>query len=312
MTSDSKNVGPDAGKITASHDEVFTSNQSPVTSHRAACLTVDLGFIGYTQAYELQQRVVAAVKASIGLAPFFTSHHSPGTTPATSHVMLLCEHPHVITLGRNGKREHLLASDRVLQQKGVEYHVTHRGGDITYHGPGQIVGYPILNLGAIRRDVGWYVRMLEETMIRTSADFGIAAHREPGKTGIWVASGAEEKDSPQRSPREGGDTVEYASPAEKLGAIGVHLSRWVTSHGFAYNVSTDLRYFDLIVPCGISDRKATSLEKILRRSVERPEVVAGVVKHFSEIFGLEIIATSREELFESLQRFEQQPVAIPA
>ena len=169
-------------------------------------------------------------------------------------VLLLCEHPHVITMGRNAKRENLLASDRVLQQKNVELHSTDRGGDITYHGPGQIVAYPILNLAAFRRDVGWYVRMLEETMIRATADFGITAEREPGKTGIWVSGSIAE------------------NPAEKLGAIGVHLSRWITSHGFAYNVSTDLRYFDLIVPCGIADRKATSLEKILSRRVDRDQI----------------------------------------
>src|SRR6202451_4466679 len=128
-----------------------------------ACWIVDLGFIGYEESCELQKRVVAARKAD-----------------AIGDVLLLCEHPHVITLGRSGKREHLLASDRVLQQKGVEFHASDRGGDITYHGPGQIVGYPILNLAAIRRDVGWYMRMLEETMIRAAADSGILAEREPG------------------------------------------------------------------------------------------------------------------------------------
>src|SRR5581483_3738574 len=120
--------------------------------------------------------------------------------------------------------------------------------------------YPILHLGAIRRDVVWYVRMLEEAMIRTTAGFGIAAYREAGKTGIWVRSGAKRDSSAALAARA-------ESAAEKLGAIGVHISRWVTSHGFAYNVSTDLRYFDLIVPCGIADRKATSLEKLLQRSV---------------------------------------------
>jgi lipoyl(octanoyl) transferase len=237
------------------------------------CLTIDLGLIGYGEAAALQKRLVAARKASVVL-----------------DVLLLCEHPHVITLGRSGKREHLLASDRVLKQKGVEFHSTDRGGDITYHGPGQIVGYPILNLAAIRRDVGWYVRMLEETMIRAAADFGILAEREPGKTGIWVG---------------GGDQV------EKLGAIGVHLSRWVTSHGFAYNVSTDLRYFDLIVPCGIAGRKAISLEKLLGRRVDCSEVAAAIGKHFGEVFGLEMKPTSREELFGDLQGFEQ-PVAMSA
>src|SRR6201993_3217234 len=131
------------------------------------CLTIDLGLIGYAEAYALQKRIVAARKAD-----------------AMEDVLLLCEHPHVITQGRNGKREHLLVSEHVLRQKGMEFYETSRGGDITYHGPGQIVGYPIVKLGEIRRDVVWYVRMLEEAMIRATAEFDITAVREPGKTGI--------------------------------------------------------------------------------------------------------------------------------
>jgi lipoyl(octanoyl) transferase len=231
------------------------------------CQIVDLGSIGYAKAYALQKRVVAARKAG-----------------AIEDTLLLCEHPHVITLGRNGKRENLLASEQVLRQKGVEFHSTDRGGDITYHGPGQIVGYPILNLGAIRRDVVWYVRMLEEAMIRATAEFGVAAERVAGKTGIWVGSGGRE---------------------EKLAAIGVHISRWVTSHGFAYNVSTDLRNFDLIVPCGIADRKATSLEKLLGRNVEEKEVAPRIAKHLGELLGLEMMETTKKELFEELEHAEQ-------
>src|SRR3989454_4860885 len=231
------------------------------------CLTIDLGLIGYAEAYALQKRIVAARKAEV-----------------IEDVLLLCEHPHVITQGRSGKWEHLLASSHVLRQKGVEYYETSRGGDITYHGPGQIVGYPILNLGAIRRDVVWYVRMLEEAMIRATSEFGITAERVAGKTGIWVKSGDTE---------------------EKLAAIGVHISRWVTSHGFAYNVSTDLRYFDLIVPCGIADRKATSLEKLLGRNVEEKEVAPQIAKHLGELLGLEMKETSRRELLEKLERAEQ-------
>src|SRR5215510_16569443 len=156
---------------------------------------VDLGLIGYAEAYALQKRIVAARKAD-----------------AIEDVLLVCEHPHVITQGRNGKREHLLVGEPVLRQKDVEFYETSRGGDITYHGPGQIVAYPILNLGEIRRDVVWYVRMLEEAMIRATAEFGIVAVREPGKTGVWVKDGA---------------STSHES-AEKLGAIGVHISRWVT------------------------------------------------------------------------------------
>ena len=236
-----------------------------------ACSIVDVGLIAYAEAWELQKRVVAARKAG-----------------AIEDVLLFCEHPHVITLGRSGNRANLLASESVLHQKGVEFFATSRGGDITYHGPGQIVGYPILNLGAIRRDVVWYVRTLEEAMIRATADLGIAAHREPGKTGIWVH--ADEVADQQ---------------AEKLAAIGVHISRWVTSHGFAYNVATDLRYFELMVPCGIADRKATSLEKLLGRRVSLQEIRPLLVKQVCEVFGLTVRTEEPAELFAKLAAFEQ-------
>ncbi|HXE36238.1 MAG TPA: lipoyl(octanoyl) transferase LipB [Verrucomicrobiae bacterium] len=250
------------------------------------CQIIELGLIGYAEAYALQKRVVAARKAD-----------------AIGDVLLLCEHTPVITQGRNGKREHLLVSENVLRQRNVEFHESSRGGDVTYHGPGQLVGYPILQLGAIRKDVVWYVRMLEEVMIRTSAEFGISAHREEGKTGIWVAD--EEKDFTQSSGREEG-----IAP-EKLGAIGVHISRWVTSHGFAYNVATDLRNFDLIVPCGIVGRRATSLEKLLGRAVSVSDIRPRMVRHFGDVFGLEMKAESREELLEKLEIAEQM-IAVPA
>jgi len=237
------------------------------------CHIVDLRLIGYAEALGFQKRTVAARKAGV-----------------IEDLLLLCEHPHVITQGRNGKREHLLVSDHVLRQKGVEYYETGRGGDITYHGPGQIVGYPILNLGTIRRDVVWYVRTLEEAMIRATAEFGITAERIAGKTGIWVRTGNTE---------------------EKLAAIGVHISRWVTSHGFAYNVSTDLRNFELIVPCGIADRKATALEKLLGRNIEQKEVAPRIAKHLGELFGLEMRESSKKELLEKLERAELQ-LAVPA
>jgi lipoate-protein ligase B len=220
------------------------------------CLLIDLGLVGYADALALQKSLVAARKAE-----------------AVPDVLLLCEHPHVITLGRNGRREHLHATDAVLRQSGVEFHATDRGGDITYHGPGQIVGYPILNLEAIRRDVVWYVRRLEETLIRATAGFGVAAQRVEGKTGVWVRGGQGE---------------------EKLAAIGVHISRWVTSHGFAYNVATDLRYFDLIVPCGIAGCRVTSLERLLGRAVPRAEAVARIAAPFGEVFGLEMQPAARE------------------
>ena len=234
---------------------------------------IDLGLIAYAEAWELQKRLVAARKASL-----------------IEDVLLFCEHPHVITQGRSGNRANLLAGENVLRQKGVEYFETTRGGDITYHGPGQIVGYPILNLGAIRRDVVWYVRSLEEAMIRATTEFGINATRVPGKTGLWVGQPGSE---------------------QKLAAIGVHISRWVTSHGFAYNVATDLRYFELIVPCGIADRKATSLEKLLGRNVSLGEIKPLFAKRLGEVFGLTIRTATREELFEKLQESEQD-LPVPA
>ncbi len=231
-------------------------------------LITDLGLLSWSDAYALQQRIVAARKAG-----------------AIDDVILFCEHPHVLTLGRNASQKNLLASENVLRQKNVELRETNRGGDITYHGPGQVVGYPILNLDPIRRDVHWYVRTLEEAMIRTSADFGISAYRIPGKTGIWV-----------QPPGN--------IPEEKLAAIGVHISRWVTSHGFAFNVSTDLRYFDLIIPCGIADRKATSLEKLLHRNVTLAEVRPRLAHHLAQLFSLDPREVALLELLATLDAVE--------
>lgn len=234
----------------------------------APLLIADLGLLSWDATYALQQRLVTARKAG-----------------GIDDVLLFCQHPHVLTLGRNADRKNLLASEHVLRQKGVELHETNRGGDITYHGPGQIVGYPILDLDGIRRDVHWYVRTIEEGMIRASADFGVTAYRLAGKTGIWV-----------QPPGE--------IPEEKLAAIGVHISRWVTSHGFAYNVSTDLRFFDLIIPCGIADRKATSLEKLLHRNVSLPEIQLRLTHHLAELFSRSVKIIAKDELVSRLEESE--------
>ncbi|MFZ0641691.1 MAG: lipoyl(octanoyl) transferase LipB [Candidatus Acidiferrales bacterium] len=230
---------------------------------RPICCVVNLGLVPYGPACALQTCLVEARKAG-----------------AIPDVLLLCEHPHVITLGRNGKREHLRANERLLAQMNVTFHPSDRGGDITYHGPGQIVGYPILDLAQHRRDVRWYVNQLEEVMIRASADFDVAARRVPDLHGIWVDTAAGE---------------------EKLAALGVHLSRWVTSHGFAYNVSTDLRYFDLIVPCGIPGKRATSLERVLDRAVSSEEIRPKLISHFGQIFDREMITMPRAALEEKLE-----------
>jgi len=223
--------------------------------------------IHYAEASELQRQLVEARK--VGAIP---------------DVLLLCEHPHVITLGRNGHREHLRASEHILAQMNVEFHPTDRGGDITYHGPGQIVGYPILDLAEHRRDIRWYVDALEEVMIRASGDFGVAARRREGCRGVWVDSSSSRALS---GPPAG---------EEKLGALGVHLSRWVTSHGFAYNVSTDLRFYDLIVPCGIVGKGVTSLEHVLGRAISSDQVSPRLISHFADVFGCSMETASRDAL----------------
>src|SRR3954454_4161260 len=186
------------------------STRSTVYLSMRECCLRELGRVGYGEALELQQQLASQRKR--GLIP---------------DQLLLLEHPHVITLGRNGHIENLLAGDDILSRAGIAFHPTDRGGDFTYHGPGQLVGYPILDLRDWKRDVGAYVRAVEETIILTLADYGIEGGRIPTLTGVWV-------------------------DGRKIAAIGVHLSRWVTSHGFALNVNTDLSYFQYIVPCGLS------------------------------------------------------------
>jgi len=203
-----------------------------------------LGLVEYQAALDLQAGLVEQRKQ--GLIP---------------DQLLLLEHPHVITLGARNRtsRDHVLETPEALALKGVGLFETGRGGDVTYHGPGQLVGYPILELPVDRRDVHRYVRDLEDVLIQAVSDFGIVAARVPGLTGIWV-----------------GD--------RKLAAIGVRISRWVTSHGFALNVSTDLSHFDLIVPCGITDKGVTSMERLLGRPVPMDEVAQAVVRRFERVF----------------------------
>jgi lipoyl(octanoyl) transferase len=184
-------------------------------------------------------------------------------------LLLLLQHPAVITLGvkGDGGRSNVVATSERLSELGIAVEETGRGGDVTYHGPGQIVGYPIVDLRPDRQDVHRYVRDLEEVMIRTCADYGLEAGRIAGLTGTWLRT----------------DGV-----AEKIGAIGVRISRWITSHGFAFNVSTRLDHFQLIVPCGISDRGVTSLEQATRRTIPIDEVEARVISHFASVFDREL------------------------
>ena len=214
------------------------------------CHILQLGLIGYASAWDLQRRLVEMRKAE-----------------AIPDVLLLCEHPHVITLGRNGKREHLRASDELLREMGIEFCHTDRGGDITYHGPGQLVGYPIIKLLPGRQDIRQYVRDLQEVLIRAVRDFGVEAEPRGGDyVGVWVGQ-------------------------KKLAAIGIRISRWVTMHGFALNVTTDLQYFQLIVPCGISPDSGhgvTSLHQLTGKQFALQEVAERVTHHFGEVFNRSI------------------------
>jgi lipoyl(octanoyl) transferase len=204
------------------------------------------GLVDYASGLALQQERIAERKA--------------GTIPDT---LILLQHPHVYTLGRNARRENMLVSPQFLKSRGAEVYETDRGGDVTYHGPGQLVGYPIIDLTAHRRDIAWYMRSLEEVLIRMAADYGIEAGRLPGATGVWVGN-------------------------EKLAAMGVHISRWVTSHGFALNVNTDLSYFQWIVPCGLRNKGVTSLEKLLGRRLEMDAVAHRLIEAFGDVFSLKM------------------------
>src|SRR5512138_212544 len=203
-----------------------------------------LGRVPYAEALALQRELVDERRAD-----------------RIGDLLLFVEHPHVLTLGvrGDGGRSHILASAEALASRGVEVHETGRGGDITYHGPGQIVGYPIVDLRPDRCDVHRYVRDLEDVLIRTARDYGIDAGRVEGLTGVWVGR-------------------------DKLAAIGVRIARWITSHGFALNVTTDLDYFNLIVPCGIPERGVTSIARLLGRPVDRADVEERIAAHFSEVF----------------------------
>jgi lipoyl(octanoyl) transferase len=210
--------------------------------------------MGYGDAVDLQRALVEERQA--------------GRIPDT---LLLLEHPHVLTLGvrRGGGRANILATPDTLRERGVTIHETGRGGDVTYHGPGQLVGYPIIDLRPDRQDVHRYVRDLEDVLIRTCGDFSVPAERLEGLTGVWV-----------RHPTRG---------LEKIAAIGVRIARWVTSHGFALNINTDLDYFSLIVPCGIRERGVTSLQQRLGRAVAEDVVVESLVQHFGRVFAREVI-----------------------
>lgn len=223
----------------------------------------DLGQIDYQQAWDYQHEVLDAM-VEIKRA---NRKVEEGERVPQINKLLFCEHAPVYTLGKSGSMEHLLLQEPELKAKGIAFYKINRGGDITYHGPGQIVGYPIFDLECFFTDVHKYVRFLEEVVIRTLAEYGIAAGREEGYTGVWLSA-------------------TEVLPKRKICAIGVHLRRWITMHGFAFNINTDLAYFNNIIPCGIneSDKAVTSLALELGRTVDLAEVKKHLQKHFAEIF----------------------------
>ena len=225
----------------------------------------DLGLIDYKEAWDFQEKLFKAnVDAKI------ENRRADTIVADTINHFIFCEHPHVYTLGKSGDESHLLLSENLLKQKGATYYKINRGGDITYHGPGQIVGYPILDLDKFFTDIHKYLRFLEEMIILTLTEYGITAGRYEGFTGVWL-----DADNPAK--------------ARKISAMGVRSSRWVTMHGLAFNINTDLDYFNNIVPCGISDKQVTSLQKELNREIDVNEVKQKLKKHFAQLFKAEFI-----------------------
>ena len=221
----------------------------------------DLGLRSYKEVWDLQevllkQNVDRKVKEE--------------TRSLTNHHLLFVEHPPVYTLGKSGKIEHVLINDAEMKEKEIEFFHINRGGDITFHGPGQLVGYPILDLDKFKTDLGWYLRSLEEVFIATMAEYGLKGDRSPGETGVWI--------DPDKKGKE-----------RKICAMGIKCSRWITMHGFAFNVNTDLRYFNYIVPCGIENKQVTSLEKELGRKLDMEEVKEKVKRNFEIVFNAVIL-----------------------
>lgn len=227
------------------------------------------GLIDYAKAWAYQEKLFAAiVEQKIKNRDLPKDEQQP-----TPNYLLFCEHQHVYTLGRNGKANHLLADEELLKKINAQYFPINRGGDITYHGPGQLVGYPVIDLENFFTDIHKYLRLIEEAVILTLAEYNVIAGRIEGLTGVWI------------------DHVEQRNP-RKICAIGVRASRWVAMHGFALNVNTDLNYFNYIVPCGIKDKAVTSLEKEIQKKVDVLEVADKMKKHLANLFEMELCTMS--------------------
>jgi len=239
----------------------YFCNINRIDLEKQLVLVKDLGLMDYREAWDLQERLLQHnVRSKISAAA------QNALPPATTHHLLFCEHPPVYTLGKSGSIDHLLISEADMHSRQISFFHTNRGGDITFHGPGQIVMYPILDLEKFTTDIGLYLRNLEEAVIRCLAVFGIDAGRSPGETGVWLDAG-------------------IAGRARKICAMGVRCSRWVTMHGIALNVNTDLSYFRNIVPCGIADKDVTSIQAELGTEADMHRVRAELCTAFEEVFG---------------------------
>ena len=228
----------------------------------------DLGKMDYKTAWDYQDRLM---QENLAIKKQYSeqSANVPVASLPTRHYLLFVEHPPVYTLGKSGHLSNLLISDTERAEKGIEFFHTNRGGDITFHGPDQVVGYPIFDLEKFYTDIGRYLRELEEVIILTLAEFGISAGRSAGETGVWLDGAIKGKE-------------------RKICAMGVRCSRWITMHGFALNVNTDLSYFNHIIPCGIQNKKVTSIKEELGREVSMDEVKEKLKRNFEKVFGLEL------------------------
>lgn len=240
----------------------------------------DLGQMDYKPAWEYQEKLLqenVSRKSVDSRQPTPDSYRDSSRQPAansqqpTCHYLLFVEHPPVYTLGKSGNKDNVLLDEAALQEKNIQFFHTNRGGDITFHGNDQVVGYPILDLEKFSTDIGKYLRDLEEVIIRTLGDYGIKGERSPGETGVWIEPGVTGKE-------------------RKICAIGVRCSRWITMHGFAFNINTDLSYFEHIIPCGISNKQVTSLEKELGKKMDMGDVKERIKENFEYVFNAELVS----------------------
>ena len=222
----------------------------------------DIGLIEYKEAWLFQEKFFNEI------LEIKSKNRNEGTEITTKNHLIFCEHPHVYTLGNSGNKENLLVNEEYLKSRGASFYKTNRGGDITYHGPGQIVGYPVFDLDNFFNDIGKYLRFLEEVIILTLKEYGISGERSKGETGVWLDVGK--------------------PTARKICAMGVKTSRWVSMHGFAFNLNTDLSYFENIIPCGINDKKVTSLEKEIGHKIDIDRAKSLLKSNLERVFDLKL------------------------